>query len=256
MSARPHLSSRAIPRTSSALKAWRSYSRYIGTEKCRYHLGELYGHHNKLLRSVTWSVMRRHPNLEFDNMLQHAYVGAALAYGRFSEKGGACLSSYVFSSVGLYLLDQMYIELGGKSSKHMFLLRKYFEGRYDSDLFRKKAIEFRYGLSNTVRKDKLKNQVEICFAPSVSFEDIIEIEESDGASFIDHSLPSESELIAKIEFDLARNALPPRASAVLRIYFEEDHTATETARRLQITEGQVRSDIRTIKTLMSRALCT
>jgi RNA polymerase sigma factor (sigma-70 family) len=229
-------------------------------------LQELLRRHRNLLRKVAWKMALKYSRSHtFDDFMQHAYVGAMLAYNRFdfskSNEGANKLSSFVQLTVEKYLLDAMNRDAFIQCPSHKRAMRSYLSGRYDQQPEKKAAFEAKNGLTTESARAEAREKYRGLMPELTSFEMEMQSHKhrstDDSFSYVDfvqdQSVDLEEDLVEKLDIERAIRQLTPRQQMVCELVMQQEYTNQETAailtERLQetITEGMVRSDIRTIR---------
>jgi RNA polymerase sigma factor (sigma-70 family) len=231
----------------------------------REMLDELLSRHKDLLRRLAWNMFSRYSERHgFEDFVQHAVVGAMLAYNRFdfskSNNGKNRLSTYVYATVEKYLLDAINQDSFIQCPSHQRAMRSYLTGKYDLDQEKKLKFEQENGLTDEASRD-LARQKYIGLTPEiVSFENELFNQNNSsecGGSFLDlicdNRAASESDLINRMEIERAVEFLSPRQKMVCDLIMYREHTVPSVADILTdqlgttVTTSMVRSDIRAIR---------
>jgi RNA polymerase sigma factor (sigma-70 family) len=231
---------------------------------------ELLRRHRGLLRKLAWKMAKSYPNSnDFDDHMQHACVGAMIAYGRYDFSKTDCkLSYYVHFSVQHYLLDMINHDSFIQCPSHKRAMRSYLSGRYDDQPKKKADFEQKHHLHS----DDLVNDARAKYrglSPdmwSLDFEieahkhrstDTITLKDS----IVDlKTTRMEDNLILRADISRAIDQLSPRQQKVCKLAMHHEHTNAETARILSeemqqpVTEGMIRSDIRAIRTVLATVI--
>lgn len=253
-----------------ALEAYRSNpSSHRGEEM----LQELLRRHRNLLRKVAWKMALKYARSHtFDDFMQHAYVGAMMAYNRFDfAKSNARtnkLSSFVQLTVEKYLLDAMNRDAFIHCPSHQRAMRSYLSGRYDQQPEKKADFEAKNGLTTESARAMAREKYRGLLPELTSFEMEMQSHKhrsnEDGFSYVDfiqdQSVDIEENLVEKLDIERALRQLSPRQQMVCDLVMQQEYTNQQTAdiltERLKepITEGMVRSDIRTIRKTLRATL--
>lgn len=229
-------------------------------------LQELLRRHRNLLRKVAWKMALKYSRSHtFDDFMQHAYVGAITAYNRFdfskSNGGTNKLSSFVQFTVEKYLLDAMNSDAFIQCPNQKRAMRSYLSGKYDQYPERKAAFEAKNGLITESARAEAREKYRGLMPELTSLEMEMQSHKhrstEDNFSYVDfirdQSIDIEEDLVEKLDIERAIRQLTPRQQMVCELVMQQEYTSQETAtilsKRLRepITEGMVRSDIRTIR---------
>ena len=237
---------------------------------------ELLRRHRGLLRKLAWKMAKSYPNSnDFDDHMQHAFVGAMIAYGRYDFSKTECkLSYYVHFSVQHYLLDMINYDSFIQCPSHKRALRSYLSGRYDDQPEKKAAFEQK----NNLHSDDLVNDARAKYRilsqnmwsidVEWSLDVVIEAHKhrsTDTFTMKDNIVDTrtthmEDNLILRADISRAIDQLSPRQQKVCKLAMHHEHTNAETARILSeemqqpVTVGMVRSDIRAIRTMLATVI--
>jgi RNA polymerase sigma factor (sigma-70 family) len=240
---------------------WRQYVTFTHTVPGRDALDELILRHDKMLMRLAWGFVRQHPQIgNFEDFHQHARVGAMTAYDRFKEDKsaikGSKLSTFVWRTVENYLKTMVDEDSFVRCPTQMRAMRSYLSGKYDKNPEKKRAFEQKYGLDTPEKIRAVKEKFRLLHEKVTS----LDVPHSVGRDYRENTYPAdhlvspdaltEDELIGHLELKLAREHLTERQQKVYDLCLFEEETMKVTAERLEITEGQVRGDLRSIREKM------
>jgi RNA polymerase sigma factor (sigma-70 family) len=234
---------------------------------------ELLRRHRNLLRKLAWRMSKSYPNSnDFDDHMQHACVGAMIAYGRYDFSKVDCkLSYYVHFSVQHYLLDMINHDSFIQCPSHKRAMRSYLSGRYDDMPEKKAAFEKKHNLHNESLVADARTKYKGLTPEMWSLDVEIEGHKHRGSSefareylkdtIVDAKTSRmEENLILRADVSRAIEQLSDRQKQVCKLAMHYEHTNAETARILSeemqqtVTEGMVRSDIRAIRNVLAAVL--
>jgi RNA polymerase sigma factor (sigma-70 family) len=259
--------------TISDFEVLKAYRLSPSSRRGQEMLQEMLRRHCNLLRKLAWKMANKYSRLHtFDDLMQHAYVGAIIAYNRFDfskiDEGVNRLSSFVQLTVEKYLLDAMNRDALIQCPSHKRAMRSYLSGRYDQHPEKKAAFEAKHGLTTEAARSEAREKYRGLMPELVSFE--MEMcshkhrSREDGFSYADlvqhRSADIEEDLVEKIDIERAIRQLTPRQQMVCELAMQHEYTNEETADilskllRKPITKGMVRSDIRAIRQKLRAAI--
>lgn len=249
--------------TLSDMDVWWEYA--TGPESIREPaLTELFYRHNAMLAKLAWRFAIRNAHIgEFDDWLQHARIGAIQAYNRFNPykevARSAKLATFVHRTTENSLKSAVDADAPVHCPTHRRGMRSYLSGRYDNDPDKKRTFEQENGL---ITMDKI-SEAQDTFKLLVNLEllslDMLYLyegrdQDSDPTSMHDilpaYDICDEDQLIDHVDLMLARGSLSDRHRTVFDLIFAQQYTIHETASTMDLTTGQVRSDIRAIRRIL------
>ncbi len=248
------------------------YRKNPSSDRGEEMLQELLRRHRNLLRKVSWKMANRYSNSNtFDDFMQHAYVGAIIAYNRFDISKATCkLSNYVHITVENYLLDAINHDSFIQCPSHKRSMRSYLAGRYDGQSEKKKAFELKNNLTDEAAIAEAREKYRGLTPEMMSIDMEIQAMKHRGGgdeSFLymdllqdESTVRVEENLVEKLDIERAIRQLNERQQMVCQLVMQEEYTNQEAAAILSskmnqsITEGMVRSDIRAIRNILKAVL--
>lgn len=231
-------------------------------------LKELLNRHRNMLRKVCWRYSQAYA-LSFEDLMQHAYVGAILAYNRYDllMKDRVKISSWVQKNVEHYLLDAMNREAPISIPSYMRPIRSYLSGRYDHQPEKKAAFEAKHNIKDEADRERLAGRHSLLRPEFFSMNQ--PVSDSTGACRHDslgHQIANsraeciEEDLIQRLDLEMAMRQLTHRQKKVCELCIQAEYTVKEAAQILtdemgeEITPNMVRYDLKVARQTMRLAL--
>lgn len=223
---------------------------------------ELLRRHRDMLRKICWAYVKQYPSHRFEDFMQHAYVGAVIAYWRFKIDEGTRVSTHVHTTVWNHLLSSLDSDAFIHVPCQARAMRSYLSGKYDSDPEKKAAFERRKNLTTEAARQQAREKNLLLKPVFASLHDQISAD-ADG-TYYDYLADqtggeSEDDMLLRLDVERAISLLTPRQRLVLRINRLERFTEKETVDMVSallgedVTIGMVRSDLRAIRAAFEEA---
>lgn len=256
----------------SDFEALEVYRQNPNSDRGEEMLQELLRRHRNLLRKISWKMANRYSNSNtFDDFMQHAYVGAIIAYNRFDFSKATCkLTNYVHITVENYLLDAINNDSFIQCPSHKRSMRSYLAGRYDASPEKKRAFEEKNNLRDEADIAAAREKYRGLTPEMMSIDMEIQGHKHRGSgdeTFLymdflqdENTVRVEENLVEKLDIERAMRQLSSRQQMVCQLVMQEEYTNQETAEILSsrmnqtVTEGMVRSDIRAIRNILRAVL--
>lgn len=229
-------------------------------------LEEILQRHNKLLMQLANNAVRAYPHIgTFSDFLQYARLGCASALLNFDESKNTKVTSYIWMRVYNYLKDTADFDGLIRCPSNCRAMRSYLRGAYDHNPEKKAKFEQENQIAEEEHKQAARLKYALLLPSFISLDGhphdapehdgfMHEVISATCAEVTPPSISIESDIIDKIELDLAMKKLTPRQRGVIQHWFYEEMTMEETAQALGIGINEVRSDIKSIRTSFKRTL--
>lgn len=226
-------------------------------------LKELLRRHRNMFRKVCWSHVQNY-GLSFEDLMQHAYVGAITAYNRYdlSMKGKVKVSTWVQSTVEHYLLDMINREAVIPIPCYMRAMRSYLSGRYDNKPEKKAAFEAKHGIASEEDREQLLTRYALLRPEFHSMDQPVENAIGTQGCTISQQIASkhvesiEENLIQRLDLEMAMRRLSDRQRRVCELCMQQEFSIAEAAEILteemgqEVTKTMVRYDLQQARHIM------
>lgn len=229
-------------------------------------LKELLRRHRNMFRKACWGHVQNY-GLSFEDLMQHAYVGAITAYNRYdlSMKNRVKVSTWVQTTVEHYLLDMINREAVIPIPCYMRAMRSYLSGRYDNKPEKKAAFEAKHNITSEEDREKLLSRYSLLRPEFQSMDQpasTLEVSGSAqggtiGQNIVHQRVESiEENLIQRLDLEMAMRRLTPRQRKVCELCMEQEFSVAEAAQILtqemgqEITKTMVRYDLQQARQIM------
>lgn len=229
-------------------------------------LKELLRRHRNMFRKACWGHVQNY-GLSFEDLMQHAYVGAITAYNRYdlAMKNRVKVSTWVQSTVEHYLLDMINREAVIPIPCYMRAMRSYLSGRYDNKPEKKAAFEAKHNIKSEEDREKLLSRYSLLRPEFHSMDQPAPSCEASGSAqggtigqnIVHQRVESiEENLIQRLDLEMAMRRLTPRQRKVCELCMEQEFSVAEAAQILtqemgqEITKTMVRYDLQQARQIM------
>lgn len=229
-------------------------------------LKELLRRHRNMFRKACWGHVQNY-GLSFEDLMQHAYVGAITAYNRYdlSMKNRIKVSSWVQTTVEHYLLDMINREAVIPIPCYMRAMRSYLSGRYDNKPEKKAAFEAKHNIRGEEDRERLLSRYSLLRPEFHSLDQPVPSNDAAGVAqegvigqnIVHQRVESiEENLIQRLDLEMLMRRLTPRQRKVCELCMEQEFTVAEAAQILtqemgqEVTKTMVRSDLQQARQTM------
>ena len=239
-------------------EVWFEYRTNPSTKIKEKALEELLARQNGMIVGIARYVHRAHSQVaKLEDFIGHARYAAMQAYERYDPYTNNSLNTYVWAYVqpSLMTIADDTGTIRCRSGQRSY--RTYFNGGYDNNPEKKDAFEKRFHntLGNEKKRMKKQAQVNIINAEVISYDNFITtddgqvVEREFSPSFSDE--PQES-IIEKIDWSNAVNKMSSLQKKVYKMFFIDQYSVKEIAEEIQLTEKEIKQQVRLIKIYFKR----
>ena len=218
------------------------------------------------INSLAWMMTSKAPNcgLDFDDHMQHAFLGLLAALDRFDEVkadlSGATFATYACRTIRPFLMSMIDLSSAIRCPRKKVKWRTYFLGGYVG--VKKQDFEQEHGLFSQELIDAARDKYQLLISTFTSMDDQswgsgdLDVPHRFTASEImfDDTCPSEDQMVDRVTIQQALLKLSARQSLVMSRWSQQSETVEEIAKSLGLTVGEVRTDIRSIRAILKKAM--
>ena len=207
------------------------------------YLAELLCRHNSMMKNIAGKFFEKNSHISsYEDYLQNAYLGAIIAYNRFSSEksNSAKLSTFVYTTVYRYLQTCLDEQGNVKCPSGLREVRSYFAGKYDLDSEKKTNFEKKYEIFDEQSRHSVFTKFSLLKTDAVT--NFVNFEQDDQEeNYIEHNIANDfinpDSIINSAAINITIESLTDIQKEVLRLKYIQNQSIKEVAENLSAKFG-------------------